>query len=88
MGAAQVSDTASVASCHVNCGSFVRRILKATLPASSSTRPAVNLPFFYASAAGLASHPYVYMRWKEQFFVQGSECHLTIQGFYYLCMNR
>jgi hypothetical protein len=38
--------------------------------------------------AGLASHPYIYMRWKEQFFVRGSECRLTIAGFYYLALNR
>ncbi|EFN56463.1 hypothetical protein CHLNCDRAFT_22436, partial [Chlorella variabilis] len=36
----------------------------------------------------LAAHPYVYMRWKEQFFVRGSECRLTIAGFYYLAINR
>lgn len=36
----------------------------------------------------LASHSHVYMRWKEQFFLTGSECRLTIAGFYYLACNR
>lgn len=36
----------------------------------------------------LHSHPYIYMRWKERFFVKGSESRLTIAGFYYVCINR
>jgi hypothetical protein len=28
------------------------------------------------------------MRWKEQFFLRGSECRLTIAGFYYLALDR
>ena len=39
-------------------------------------------------AAALAAHPFVYMRWKEQFFLRGSECRLTIAGFYYLALDR
>eukprot|EP00871_Galdieria_phlegrea_P001956 jgi/Galph1/2761/GphlegSOOS_G1405.1 len=32
---------------------------------------------------------YVFMRWKEQYFVNvPNDCGLTIAGFYYLCMNR
>ncbi|PRW45017.1 Glucose-induced degradation 4 [Chlorella sorokiniana] len=36
----------------------------------------------------LASHEYIYMRWKEQFFLQGNECRLSISGFYYMCVHR
>ncbi|KAL4449372.1 hypothetical protein ABPG77_007016 [Micractinium sp. CCAP 211/92] len=36
----------------------------------------------------LAGHSHVFMRWKEQFFLTGSECRLTIAGFYYLACNR
>lgn len=36
----------------------------------------------------LAAHPYVYMRWKEQHFIQGSESRLTIAGFYYIAVHR
>jgi hypothetical protein len=29
------------------------------------------------------------MRWKELFFINVSEdCHLTIAGFYYICLSR
>lgn len=38
--------------------------------------------------SGLSRHRHVYMRWKEQFFVEGCECRLTIAGFYYLCLDR
>lgn len=32
---------------------------------------------------------YVFMRWKEVFFVSpGEDCGLTIAGFYYVCMDR
>lgn len=32
---------------------------------------------------------YVFMRWKEQFFVNvGTDCGLTIAGFYYVCFDR
>lgn len=41
------------------------------------------------NALNLAHHRYIFMRWKELFFVSpGEECGLTIQGFYYLCMDR
>eukprot|EP00850_Spirogloea_muscicola_P016818 SM000139S00135 [mRNA] locus=s139:338000:339860:+ [translate_table: standard] len=37
----------------------------------------------------LATYPCVFMRWKEKFFVNaGSECGLTIAGFYYVCLAR
>eukprot|EP00899_Mesostigma_viride_P003491 jgi/Mesvir1/13142/Mv06111-RA.1 len=37
----------------------------------------------------LASYPYVFMRWKEKFFVNvGPDCGLTIAGFYYVCYSR
>eukprot|EP00877_Chromochloris_zofingiensis_P013976 jgi/Chrzof1/8832/Cz03g25340.t1 len=37
----------------------------------------------------LERHPFIYMRWKEQFFVNvGQDCGLTIAGFYYVCMCR
>ena len=37
----------------------------------------------------LSSHPYIYMRWKEMFFVNTQEeCGLTIAGHYYVCMSR
>lgn len=39
-------------------------------------------------AAALASQPYVFMRWNEQFFVEGGECRLTIAGFYAVCLDR
>lgn len=39
-------------------------------------------------SARLAHYPYVFMRWKERFFVKGSESRLTIAGFYYTCINR
>merc|ERR1712100_56119 len=35
------------------------------------------------------SSRYLFMRWKEQFFVNVStECGLTIAGFYYVCFDR
>lgn len=37
----------------------------------------------------IAQSQYVYMRWKERFFVNVKEdCGLTIQGFYYVCLSR
>ena len=37
----------------------------------------------------LADHPYIFMRWKEQAFVDAKEdCGLTITGFYYICLSR
>eukprot|EP00879_Flechtneria_rotunda_P014555 GHRR01015210.1.p1 GENE.GHRR01015210.1~~GHRR01015210.1.p1 ORF type:complete len:507 (+),score=214.38 GHRR01015210.1:231-1751(+) len=37
----------------------------------------------------LERHPYIYMRWKEQFFVTNhQDCSLTIAGFYYMAMER
>uniref|UniRef100_A0A7N0V3J1 Glucose-induced degradation protein 4 homolog n=1 Tax=Kalanchoe fedtschenkoi TaxID=63787 RepID=A0A7N0V3J1_KALFE len=36
----------------------------------------------------LSSSPYIYMRWKEQYFVNvGYDCGLTIAGFYYVCFS-
>uniref|UniRef100_A0A7N0VEA7 Glucose-induced degradation protein 4 homolog n=1 Tax=Kalanchoe fedtschenkoi TaxID=63787 RepID=A0A7N0VEA7_KALFE len=36
----------------------------------------------------LSSNPYIYMRWKEQYFVNvGYDCGLTIAGFYYVCFS-
>eukprot|EP00127_Corallochytrium_limacisporum_P006355 Clim_evm66s225 gene=Clim_evmTU66s225 len=33
--------------------------------------------------------PYIYMRWKEKYFVDcHEECNLTIAGFYYICFHR
>eukprot|EP00887_Chlorella_sp_A99_P007439 scaffold2.g7439.t1 len=40
-------------------------------------------------APSLAKQPYIYMRWKEQMFLErGSECRLSIAGFYYLAIHR
>lgn len=40
-------------------------------------------------SAVLRDHPFVFMRWKELFFVDYSEdCSLTIAGFYYICLCR
>lgn len=37
----------------------------------------------------LSRSKYIFMRWKEIFFVSpGEDCGLTIAGFYYLCMDR
>jgi hypothetical protein len=37
----------------------------------------------------LANYPYMFMRWKEKFFVNvGTDCGLTIAGFYYVCFSR
>eukprot|EP00897_Mesotaenium_endlicherianum_P009247 jgi/Mesen1/8350/ME000463S07796 len=37
----------------------------------------------------LASYPFIFMRWKEKFFVNvGADCGLTIAGFYYVCFCR
>ncbi|CDF39744.1 unnamed protein product [Chondrus crispus] len=37
----------------------------------------------------LATCRYIFMRWKEVFFVSpGEDCGLTIAGFYYICMDR
>lgn len=44
---------------------------------------------FSGRCSRLGEHPYVFMRWKEQFFVnQPADCRLTIAGFYYVCLNR
>lgn len=38
---------------------------------------------------GLREYPYIFMRWKELFFVtKPEENTLTIQGFYYICLCR
>lgn len=39
-------------------------------------------------APSLGDSDTVFMRWKEQFFVSGGECRLTIAGFYYVALNR
>lgn len=37
----------------------------------------------------LSEYPFIFMRWKEQCFVNvGNDCGLSIAGFYYICMNR
>lgn len=37
----------------------------------------------------LANYPCIFMRWKEKFFVNvGTDCGLTIAGFYYVCFSR
>ncbi|KAI4319691.1 hypothetical protein MLD38_033262 [Melastoma candidum] len=36
----------------------------------------------------LSSSQYIFMRWKEQYFVNvGDDCGLTIAGFYYVCFS-
>ncbi|KAJ0713891.1 putative vacuolar import/degradation protein Vid24 [Helianthus annuus] len=36
----------------------------------------------------LSNYQYIFMRWKEQYFVNvGSDCGLTIAGFYYVCFS-
>ncbi|KAF3788181.1 Glucose-induced degradation protein [Nymphaea thermarum] len=36
----------------------------------------------------LSNYPYIFMRWKEQYFVNvGKDCGLTIAGFYYVCFS-
>ncbi|KAK9168372.1 hypothetical protein Syun_000512 [Stephania yunnanensis] len=36
----------------------------------------------------LSNYPYIFMRWKEQYFVNvGVDCGLTIAGFYYVCFS-
>lgn len=40
-------------------------------------------------SVNLSHHRYIFMRWKELFFVSPKgECGLTIAGFYYMCMDR
>ncbi|CAI7912681.1 unnamed protein product, partial [Closterium sp. NIES-53] len=42
-----------------------------------------------ARSIDLSTFPYIFMRWKEKFFVNvGPDCGLTIAGFYYVCFNR
>lgn len=37
----------------------------------------------------LRENAYIFMRWKERFFVNvGEDCGLTITGFYYVCLDR
>lgn len=37
----------------------------------------------------LRDYPFIFMRWKEKFFVSKQEDNqLTIQGFYYICLSR
>ncbi|CAI0471865.1 unnamed protein product [Linum tenue] len=36
----------------------------------------------------LSNYPFIFMRWKEQYFVNvGTDCGLTIAGFYYVCFS-
>ncbi|CAK9178831.1 unnamed protein product, partial [Ilex paraguariensis] len=36
----------------------------------------------------LSNYPCIFMRWKEQYFVNvGTDCGLTIAGFYYVCFS-
>ncbi|KAK4745963.1 hypothetical protein SAY87_012275 [Trapa incisa] len=36
----------------------------------------------------LSNYPYIFMRWKELYFVNvGTDCGLTIAGFYYVCFS-
>ncbi|KAK9289645.1 hypothetical protein L1049_007803 [Liquidambar formosana] len=36
----------------------------------------------------LTNYPFIFMRWKEQYFVNvGTDCGLTIAGFYYVCFS-
>lgn len=36
----------------------------------------------------LSNYQYIFMRWKEQYFVNvGEDCGLTIAGFYYVCFS-
>ncbi|KAE8788918.1 glucose-induced degradation protein 4 [Hordeum vulgare] len=36
----------------------------------------------------LSNYPFIFMRWKEQYFVNvGVDCGLTIAGFYYVCFS-
>ncbi|ERN07979.1 hypothetical protein AMTR_s00012p00253320 [Amborella trichopoda] len=36
----------------------------------------------------LSNYPYIFMRWKELYFVNvGKDCGLTIAGFYYVCFS-
>lgn len=40
-------------------------------------------------AGCLATHPYIYLRLKEKYFVNtAAGCRLTIAGFYFLCLCR
>lgn len=42
-----------------------------------------------ADQIDLSQSRYIFMRWKEVFFVSpGEDCGLTIAGFYYVCMDR
>lgn len=44
----------------------------------------------HGRCSSLHKYPYIFMRWKEQFFVEKrkEDCNLTISGFYYICMCR
>ena len=37
---------------------------------------------------GLTECGAVFMRWKEEYFITGGECRLTIAGFYYVALDR
>merc|ERR1712182_121517 len=42
-----------------------------------------------AKKVDLRNYPYIFMHWKERFFVNvGHDCGLTIAGFYYVCLCR
>jgi len=41
------------------------------------------------STPSLKEYPFIFMRWKEAYFITKTEQNLlTIQGFYYICMSR
>ena len=43
----------------------------------------------HSQSIDMSSSRYIFMRWKEQFFVNVSaDCGLTIAGFYYVCFDR
>ncbi|KAI3988475.1 hypothetical protein MKX01_026289 [Papaver californicum] len=42
----------------------------------------------WGKSLDLSNYPYIFMRWKEQYFVNvGIDCGLTIAGFYYVCFS-
>ena len=43
---------------------------------------------FRGRAPSLASSPWVFMRWKERYFVRGSEARRTLDGFDYRAIER
>mmetsp|Transcript_34123 Transcript_34123/g.96699 ORF Transcript_34123/g.96699 Transcript_34123/m.96699 type:complete len:232 (+) Transcript_34123:739-1434(+) len=44
---------------------------------------------FNGRCQALSTYPFIFMRWKEKYFLNAShESGLTIAGFYYVCLNR